>query len=382
MKTKTKTKTQPKIKVPSMTNRIIQKQQSFASRDVADWKWAQMLATATQYPKNYLLQDVFSDVANDALLSSQINNRREQTISAPFEMVTQDLKVDDKMTALLAQITPLTDIMGHIWDSEWYGYSLVELSNDDNNIQQAKLINRRNVVPQKGRFYPDTSLNTFINYRDNTEYGKSILEFNADSVGLLNKSVPHILFKKFAQSCWSELCEIYGIPPRVMKTETNDPAMLNRAESMMKDMGAAAWFIIDRTEEFQFAQGVNTNGDVYANLISLCNNEISMLTSGAIIGQDTKNGSNAKEKTSLSLLDRLAEADKRMTEMYMNSIVIPAFIRMGWLPSTTSRFRFSAVENTDALWEYTQALLPYKEVDNDFIEEKFGIKIKDKPLGF
>lgn len=379
---KTKTKTQPKIKVPSMTNRIIQKQQSFASRDVADWKWAQMLATATQYPKNYLLQDVFSDVANDALLSSQINNRREQTISAPFEMVTQDLKVDDKMTALLAQITPLTDIMGHIWDSEWYGYSLVELSNDDNNIQQAKLINRRNVVPQKGRFYPDTSLNTFINYRDNTEYGKSILEFNADSVGLLNKSVPHILFKKFAQSCWSELCEIYGIPPRVMKTETNDPAMLNRAESMMKDMGAAAWFIIDRTEEFQFAQGVNTNGDVYANLISLCNNEISMLTSGAIIGQDTKNGSNAKEKTSLSLLDRLAEADKRMTEMYMNSIVIPAFIRMGWLPSTTSRFRFSAVENTDALWEYTQALLPYKEVDNDFIEEKFGIKIKDKPLGF
>ena len=32
--------------------------------------------------------------------------------------------------------------------------------------------------------------------------------FNYD-YGLLNKAVPHVLFKKFAQSCWSELCEIY-----------------------------------------------------------------------------------------------------------------------------------------------------------------------------
>ncbi|WP_446662918.1 phage portal protein family protein, partial [Flavobacterium psychrophilum] len=35
---------------------------------------------------------------------------------------------------------------------------------------------------------------------------------------MLNKAVSHVLFKRFAQSCWSELCEIYGIPPRVLKT--------------------------------------------------------------------------------------------------------------------------------------------------------------------
>ena len=102
----------------------------------------------------------------------------------------------------------------------------------------------------------------------------------------------------------------------------------------------------DNTEEFEFANGVNTNCDVYNNLIHLCNNEISMLVSGAIIGQDTRNGNESKEKISISLLDRLVDADKRMAEMYMNSIVIPSWIRIGWIPATTSRFRFKAVENT------------------------------------
>ena len=148
----------------------------------------------------------------------------------------------------------------------------------------------------------------------------------------------------------------------------------------MKDVGAASWFIIDNSEEFSFANNVNTNGDVYKNLITLCNNEICLPVTGAIIGQDTKNGNESKEKVSQEMLARLVESDKRMCEVYMNTIVIPAFIRIGWLPSTISRFRFSAVENVDKLWEYTNALLQWKEVDNTFIEEKFGIKVTDKAI--
>ena len=366
---------------PTMAARVIEKQQSMARRDIDDWKWGWQLYTATSEPKSFLLQDTFSDVSNDALLSSQMNNRREQTISAPFEMVTLDEKVDDGMTARIRTIPVVTDVLGHIWDSEWYGNSVIEQS-VQNGVHKVQLVNRRNIVPSKGRFYPDTSMNNYIEYRDNKEFGKWILEFDSDGIGLLNKTVPHILFKKFAQSCWSELCEIYGIPPRVMKTETRDPAMLNRAEMMMRDVGAAAWFIIDNAEDFQFANGVNTNGDVYNNLITLCNNEISMLVSGAIIGQDTKHGNESKEKTSVNLLDRLVEADKRMAEVYMNTVVIPSWIRIGWIPSTTSRFRFAAVEDVETLWKYTKELLPHKEVDNSFIEEKFGIKVTDKYANF
>lgn len=366
---------------PTLAPRVVKKAISQTRRDIADWKWSKQIATSSTEPKMYLLQDIFSDIALDALLTSQLNNRREQTISAPYEMITPDGKADEKAAKALQELPVVTDMLGHIWDSEWYGCSVVEQS-VKNGAKAIELINRRNIIPANGRFYPDTSMNNYIEYRDVQEYGKWILEFNSDGLGMLDKVIPHVLFKKFAQSCWSELCEIYGIPPRVMKTETRDPEMLDRAEAMMREVGAAAWFIIDNTEEFSFANSVNTNGDVYSNLINLCNNEISMLVSGAIIGQDTKHGNESKEKTSISIFDRLVDADKRMAENYMNTVVIPSWIRIGWIPGTTSLFRFKTVEDTDKLWQFTKELLPYKDVDNAFIEEKFGIKVADKPANF
>lgn len=367
---------------PTMANKVARKQVLLTRKDIADWKWSERLFYSPTEPKSYLLQEIFADISNDALFTSQMNNRKEQTVSAPYEMVTLDEKIDDKMTDVLRAIPVITDIIGYMIDSEWFGNSTVELSMKD-GFHKAELINRRNIVGGTfGRFYPDTSMNQWIPYREVKEYGKWILEFDSDHIGMLNKAVPHILFKKFAQSCWSELCEIYGIPPRVMKTETRDPAMLDRAEEMMREVGAAAWFIIDSTEDFQFAQGVSTNGDVYNNLITLCNNETSMLVSGAIIGQDTKNGNESKEKTSIQIFDRLVDADKRMVETYMNSVVIPALYKIGWIPSTTSRFRFSSVEDTDKLFTMVEKILPHKEVDNDWIEEKFGIKVANKTVNF
>lgn len=366
---------------PTLVNRVVKRVISQTQRDISDWRWSKQLALSPTDQKVYLLQDIFTGISDDARLTSQYNNRREQTISAPFEIITQQQKIDQKLTDAIQEFPFLVDLLGYIWDSEWYGCSVIEQS-VRNGIKTIDLIDRRNITPLNGRFYPDVSMNKYIEYRDVTEYGKWILEFNSGHIGTLDKLVPHVFFKKFAQSCWSELCEIYGIPPRVMKTETRDPAMLDRAEKMMNEIGAAAWFIIDKTEEFDFANGANTNGDVYNNLIKLCNDEMSMLVSGAIIGQDTKNGNESKEKISISLLDRLVNADKRMVETYMNNIVIPSWYRIGWIPATTSRFRFKAAEDTDTLWEYTKSLLPHKNVDNDFIQEKFGVKVTDRQVNF
>ena len=157
--------------------------------------------------------------------------------------------------------------------------------------------------------------------------------------------------------------------------------MLSRAEEMMRDMGAAAAFVIDTTEEFGFAQGVSTNGDVYEKLIRLCNNENSLLISGAVIGQDTENGNYSKEESSIAMLKKLIASDQRMVEMYFNSVVLPAFQSIGWLPQTKCTFRFANVEDSDKLWNMVKEILPYKEVDSKWMEEKFGIPVSDKEYG-
>lgn len=371
-----------KIATPKQTRRIapttVRKSVSQITRDIADWKRALLQAQRAQDPKFVLLQDLFDDISNDALLTSQINNRHERTISTPFELSSPDGTVNDDRTAQLRNIPFMLDMFKQMLDSEMFGYSLIEISTD-NGTPTMDVIGRQNIDPVNGRFYPDTSLNGYVAYRETAEFNRWILEFNAGNIGILNKSVPHILFKKFAQSCWSELCEIYGIPPRFIKTDTTNPEMLDRAEMMMRDMGAAAAFVIDTEEEFQFANGVSTNGDVYANLIRLCNNETSMLISGAIIGQDTENGNYSKEQSSISILDRLVESDKRTIENYMNATVLPAFQSIGLLPPIGDcKFRFSTVDDPDRLWQLVKDILPYKDVDSKWLTETFGIPVSDK----
>jgi phage gp29-like protein len=232
------------------------------------------------------------------------------------------------------------------------------------------------VVPLEGVVLKDYTDDKGIAYRDAAEYGSWIVEFGqSGEFGLINKAVPHVIFKRFAQSCWSELCEIYGIPPRVMKTNTADPTALNRAERMMTDMGAAAWFIIDDTEQVEFATGTTTGGQVYQNLINLCNNEISLLISGAIIGQDSQFGSKSKEMTSIDMLDYLVNADKRMIEQYMQDKVMPALYLIGFIPSADLSFAWDQVTDIAELWTRTKEVLPYKNVDDDWIRDKFGIEV-------
>lgn len=353
----------------------VRKSISQTRRDITDLQRARALALAATNPKQYLLQDIYTIISDDAHLSSQRNNRKEQTVSAAFEMQTAEKKVDERMTDIVGELDFMGDLFGHILDSEDFGNSLVELSVEDGN-HKIELIPRRNIVPDFGLFYPDTSFDNYLEYRKAKEYKRFLLEFNSGHLGTLNKAVPYVLFKKFAESCWSELCEIYGIPPRVLKTDTRDPQMLDNAENMMREIGAAAWFIIDSTEEFDFAQGVNTNGDVYNNLIGHAKNEISMLFNGAIIGQDTKNGNESKERVSMEISARLVQADKRMVEMYMNSLVIPALCRIGWIPPTTSKFKFTTAEDTEKLFEMTVKVMQHKKVKDSFIIDKFGIEVE------
>ena len=180
--------------------------------------------------------------------------------------------------------------------------------------------------------------------------------------------------RRFAQSCWSELCEIAGIPPRVMKTDTQNTAMLRRAERMMKDMGAAAWFIIDESEKFEWAQASNANGDVYQKLMTFCNNEISMLVSGAVMGQDTVNGSNSKEMSMQDTLQTLVNSDLSLIEQYWNTIVIPALVNIGVL-SGENVFSYPESEDLAQLWSMTKDTFNYFEVDTQWINDTFGVKV-------
>ena len=347
-------------------------------QDIQKWTQALNLARSVESPKHYPLQLLYSEIEIDALLSSQLENRRLKSLSTSFSFTDSNGNVDDKLTSSLQHQRWINTINKAIVNSRFYGHSLVELNFIKGELV-VNLIPRTNVDPVNGFVIPDYQDDIKkIPYREMSEYGTWILEFGEkEDLGLLNSCVPHVLFKRFAQSCWSELCEIYGIPPRVMKTNTHDKGMVSRSEKMMRDMGAAAWFIIDSTEEFEFAQGVQTNGDVYRNMIQLCNNENSMIISGAIIGQDTVNGNRSKDESAQNMLSDLVESDLSLLEMEWNSTVIPALVKLGIVPEGT-RYAYDKSENLEQLWNRTKEVLPYFDVNPEWIKDKFSIEVEGK----
>ncbi len=352
-------------------------------QDIQSWRRALAMFQNVDQPTNWVLQLLYNNIKLDALLTSQIENRKDQTLSSDFVIKTADDKDDDEATKLLSNSVAFAKIIDSIIDSKLHGYSMIELHIDTNGTLQIEDLPRTNIIPQTGIFLKDyMEVTGGIAYRDLKEYGTYILEFDNLSMhdqefGLLNKIVPHVLMKRFAQSCWSELCEIYGIPPRFLKTMTNDPGMMARGEQMMRDMGAAAWFIIDKEEDLEFAQGVSTNGDVYRQFINLCNNEISLLISGAIIGQDTVNGSRSKDEANQEMLWQKVLADQRFIVQIVNEKVLPALARHG-LVKEGSYMKYNEAEDINKLFEFTTKLLQYKDVDNEWIEEKFGVPVIDK----
>lgn len=361
-----------------LVRKIVPKAISRIRKDMDSWRRALRQADSIERPRRKELMDLYADVMLDALLTSQIEQRIGRTLSAEFSLKDTAGKVDEASTRILSEAVWFPLLLRYMLESVFYGHSLVEFSASEVSGLEVTLIPRQNVVPEKGLFLFDSTADDGVYYRDMREYGTYVLEFGSPrNYGLLNKAVPHALFKKFAHSCWSELCEIYGIPPRYVKTNTQDPEMLDRAEQMLRDMGSAAYFIIDTTEEFQFANGVSTNGDVYNNLISLCNSEMSLLVSGAQIGQDTKNGNRSKEEVSVKQLVKYVNADKRLMEDYMNSIVLPALTRLGFIYDGR-RFSFNSEEDTGQLWERTAQAMQYYDIDPDWIREKFGIEVTGK----
>lgn len=347
-------------------------------QDISKWRIAENAIKAVEFPMSYLLYNLYDDIMNDTTVTSQIENRTLEAISANFNLRPKGGDIDVELTEELQNAEFINEIIRQIVYTRFFGHSVIELDWDnttgENNLKTT-LIPRQNIIAKKGWFHKNYQDAEKINYRELQEYGTWILEFGKnDDLGLLNKIVPHVLFKKFAQSCWSELCEIYGIPPRVMKTDTQDPQALARGKKMMQQMGTAAWFIIDSTEEFQWAQGVQTNGDVYNNLIRLCTNEISIALNGAVLGQDTQNGSYGKERAGQDTLKKLVMADMAMVEMYMNTRVMPALARIGVVPEGYV-FQYEIAEDTEELWKMTVQALNHFTVDPEWVKDKFGIKI-------
>lgn len=345
-------------------------------KDISDWQRAKQAALRVDAPRFSQLQELFDYIMDDAHLSSQVQLRKSKVLRSEFALVNESGDTDDQATEVLKNMPATRRLINAVLDAQLYGYTLAELDPHPDNPDPlgVAVIDRRHIDPRNGFVLIDTSDTTGIPYRELREYGTYILEFRSEGLGILDKAVPHVLFKRFAQSCWSEFCEVCGMPPRVIKTNTQDPNLRDKYLEMLSNYGSGANGVIDIDDEMIFVATNASNGEAYENLIRLCSNELSLLINGAVLGQDTRYGSNSKEQTSTDLNDEIVEADMAAVEVAMNTIVLPALVALALVPAGL-RFKFQEQEDATQLFNQTMQAAQYFDIDPEWVKEKFGIEV-------
>ena len=361
----------------SLIQRITEKQASQTARDMQHWRRAKQVATRVDLPKRDLLDDLVNDLLYDTHLSSQMELRRDRSLAKPYTILKADGSTDEETTALLSQSGAFSMLMQIALETPFFGHSLVEILPDPEGLFTANLLPRRHVVPKLGWVLFDLSDSKGYDYRSDPGYGKTLIEMgDPNDLGILFDCAPATIYKRYAMASWSEFCEIYGIPPRVLKINTDDSEAMQRAADMMQRMGSANWAIVDKDEDLSFAAGVSDNGNIFKQLIYAAKEDVSLKICGATLGQDTQYGNRSKEESSLELLEAKCSADRRMLERVMTSTVLPALARQGFIPEGL-RFAYPQEEDKEALWTRTVSLLRYYNVDEEWIRNTFGVEITD-----
>lgn len=348
-------------------------------KDINQWRTALQQAENVENPKRLLLYNLYDEVTLDAHLTNEIEKRKLSITGADFVLYDQNGEPKNDETVLLKKAW-FYQLVEYAMDSRFWGHSLVEATkiDGDGKIAEVALVPRRHVIPEKGLVTVNQGDEKGTPFRENPKYTPWLFEFGKhDDLGLINKCVPHVLFKRFAQSAWSEYCEIFGMPARVAKTNTVDTKNLNRLEEMMENMGTAAWAIIHNDESIEWLETTNADGAVYKGLMELSAAEISKAINGSVIGEASQGGSRSKEEVGLKIQDKISMGDMRWLEGIINEMVLPKLAALGY-PVEGLTFEFIREKDLKSQWDIVGGILTHFDVEEEYIIDTFGVPVTGK----
>lgn len=122
------------------TRNIVPKSMARTKSDVMTWKNAVAMAGNVDSPKTFPYYNLVADMMLDAHTTSQIKNRKLKTLSANFIIKNDNGDTNDELTDQLQKSVWFAQIIEHILDSEYFGYSLIELNRkQEEDIEKGKL---------------------------------------------------------------------------------------------------------------------------------------------------------------------------------------------------------------------------------------------------
>lgn len=364
-----------------LLDQILVSNMARARKDIRQWRLALQAAENVDRPNRTLLYNLYAELVLDADWIKESGNRAADLKSCKFNVVDADGEIDVEKTKLLKKPW-FYKLIDTYMDTIHWGHSVLQIGDlVEGEIDKVTLINRWHIIPEKGLFVKKKGDDKGIYYREDESYFNWLIEIGeTHDLGVLNACAPYILYQRFALSAWSEYCEIFAMPLRIGRTNTKDIESLSRMENMLVNMATASYGIIDDNEQIEFVESNGGKGEVYENLMKVCNAKISKIIMGAVKGEDSKNGSRSKEEVSEKTTEKKSAADKEAFESFVTFTLFPKLVTHGYPFAEGDAFEFETPKDLKQLWTVTQGLLPYYDVEEDFIKNTFNIPVTKKKV--
>lgn len=347
--------------------------------NITRWQTARVYAESEINPNNTELIRVMRDIEIDAHLWALMQTLRLKVIANDFNIYGIDDEVDDESTDKFKKKW-FRMVIKHTVDSEFYGFSLVQLGDIVNGcFTDATLVPREYVVQQRDGV--KTSLGNskdLIPFNEGLYANWLIPIGEKDNLGLLDKAAPLVIKKKEVISAWSEAAELFGMPMRIGKTSLQDAERRENMEDMLENMGEAAWAVIDDDDEIELKETAKTDFSAMYNMfIDRVNSELSklFLSQTGTTDEKTHVGSAGVME---NILKNVVESYILRVEDITNEVVIPLMQKHGILPlgvyiKADNEQKLSLLD----LWSIVKDLKNTVKIPNEWLATTFGIPIED-----
>ncbi len=299
--------------------------------DIATYKSAVIRAESLVAPQRADLYKVYKNIELDAHLTAAVNQRKNLTLSKDFDVKIND-EENEELTKIINQKW-FRDFIDYALDSIYYGYSLIQFDSVvDNAFKSVELVPREYVKPE---FHIVTNTYADLTGTDYLEapYNNWCIGVGKPrDLGLYLKAAPLVIWKKNALGAWSEFVEIFGSPIRIGKTNTRDEETRANMESMLKNMGVAAYGVFDTDDLIELIESNRSDAfQVFDMMIQRCNSEISKLILGQTGTLDEKAYVGSAEVQE-RVLKNVAYNDEFFIEGVLNYQLVPMMTRLGIFP--------------------------------------------------
>lgn len=355
-------------------------------KDISTWRRAWQMSINHEEPRRGELYAVYTDTDIDGHLTgaiAQVNNAVKQR---GFKIVDRKTKKKKPELTELLEAEWFKDFMQYVLEARYWGHSLIQLGDvispagGTMKLEKVELVPRAHVMPEFGIILPDVSdeINKGIPYRAGKIASWVIETGGSHNLGLMLKATPHAISKRHMLAFWDQFGELFGHPIRIAKTSNPDPKERGRVESMLQNMGAAAWGLFPEGTEIDIKESARGDAfEVYDRRILRANSEMSKLVLTETMTMDD-GASLSQSQVHEKMLKQTIESEADRLKDVTNNHLIPRLAEHGFpFNPATDLFEWEfALEYTNAeLTEVEKNVLDNYEVDPKYWVERYGIPV-------